>query len=159
MSYSPSNPPVVYDYAWLLSEFARISDELDFIGKLYVPRLAQVEFNGRPDNGPCPILLEYNTASVDRVGVGEYILTGGGELANLGVPLQGLTFYENDRIEPNLDGAVFYVRTQNFDPGPPATAEIYTYQVYISPAGKPEWIPYDLLATDVVSILILGEFA
>ena len=76
--YQPSNPPMVYDYAWLLSEFARISDELDFIGKLYPPRFAQVEFNGRPDNGPCPIVLEYNTASVDRVGVGEYILTGGG---------------------------------------------------------------------------------
>jgi len=28
MSYQPSNSPLVYDYAWLLSELARIADAL-----------------------------------------------------------------------------------------------------------------------------------
>lgn len=28
MSYQPSNPPLVYDYTWLLLELARIADAL-----------------------------------------------------------------------------------------------------------------------------------
>lgn len=28
VSYEPANPPIVYDYAWLLSELARIADAL-----------------------------------------------------------------------------------------------------------------------------------
>ena len=152
--YQPSNPPMVYDYAWLLEELSRISAS---VGALAPSRLLQVEFAGRPDFGECPLGMNFGTLEVSRIGIGAYSVSG---LTLDLAPLQGIATYLSSQIAVNGNTALFKVEEfQQFSLDPVAI-EIRTYQMHAPHAGG-EIVqePYDILATDSVSVLVLGEFA